>query len=173
MTLSTFLTFLAFLTRKLRWIRANQKWPEIRREALGRRLDAEPTRSLLDGLVRVGWLRLVTAKTAATLSIGGVSTRCSFPGHQRQKGQKGQKGGARHDSEHLSDLSDLSDLVTQKLCFPALAGAPCQDPEIPPYAGRQRLGPPTVGPAGRPESWSQVATAPRWRLRDRRNQALR
>jgi hypothetical protein len=37
MTLSTFLTFLAFLTRKLRWIRANQKTlAEIRREAVGR-----------------------------------------------------------------------------------------------------------------------------------------
>ena len=47
MPLSTFLTFLAFLTRKLRWIRANQKTLlEIRREALGRRFDAEQTRSL-------------------------------------------------------------------------------------------------------------------------------
>jgi hypothetical protein len=37
--------------------------PEIRREALGRRIDAEQTRSLLDGLVRAGWLKLVTTKT--------------------------------------------------------------------------------------------------------------
>jgi hypothetical protein len=37
MTLSTFLTFLAFLTRKLSWIQANQKTlAEIRREAVGR-----------------------------------------------------------------------------------------------------------------------------------------
>ena len=36
---------------------------DIRREALGRRLDAEQTRSLLDGLVRAGWLKLVTTKT--------------------------------------------------------------------------------------------------------------
>ena len=64
MPLSTFLTFLAFLTRNPRWSRANQKaLPEIRREALGRRLDAEQTRTLLDGLVRAGWLKLVTTKT--------------------------------------------------------------------------------------------------------------
>src|SRR6516225_8817227 len=53
--------------RALCWIRTNQK-PEvslldIRREALGRRLDAEQTRTLLDGLVRAGWLKLVTTKT--------------------------------------------------------------------------------------------------------------
>jgi hypothetical protein len=53
--------------RALRWIRTNQKTEvsllDIRREALGRRLDAQQTRSLLDGLVRSGWLRLVTTKT--------------------------------------------------------------------------------------------------------------
>ena len=65
MPLSTFLTFLAFLTRKLRWSLANHKTlPEIRREALGRHLAAEQTRSLLDGLVRAVWLRFVTTKTA-------------------------------------------------------------------------------------------------------------
>jgi hypothetical protein len=53
--------------RVLCWIRTNRK-PEvslldIRREALGRRLDAEQTRSLLDGLARAGWLKLVTTKT--------------------------------------------------------------------------------------------------------------
>jgi hypothetical protein len=53
--------------RALCWIRTTQK-PEVslfdtRREALGRRLDAEQTRSLLDGLVRAGWLKLVTTKT--------------------------------------------------------------------------------------------------------------
>ena len=36
---------------------------DIRREALGRQLDAEHTRSLLDGLVRAGWLTLMTTKT--------------------------------------------------------------------------------------------------------------
>jgi hypothetical protein len=53
--------------RTLCWIRANQKTEvsllDIRREALGRRLDAEQTRTLLDGLVRAGWLKLVTTKT--------------------------------------------------------------------------------------------------------------
>jgi hypothetical protein len=53
--------------RAVCWIRKSRK-PEvslldIRREALGRRLDAEQTRSLLDGLVRAGWLKLVTTKT--------------------------------------------------------------------------------------------------------------
>jgi hypothetical protein len=148
MTLSTFLTFLAFLTRKLRW---------IRREALGRRLDVEQTRSLLDGLVRAGWLRLVTTKTAAALSIGGVSTRCSFPGHQRQKGQEGQKGVSVMTP---SNFPTFLTFLTRKLCFRHSPPAPWQGPEIPSYPGRQRLGPPTVGPTGRPESWSQVATAP-------------
>src|SRR5262249_7172621 len=53
--------------RVLCWIRTNQKTEvsllEIRREALGRRLDAEQTRTLLDGLVRAGWLKPVTTKT--------------------------------------------------------------------------------------------------------------
>jgi hypothetical protein len=53
--------------RALCWIQTNRK-PEvslldIRREALGRRLDAKQTRSLLDGLVRAGWLKLMTTKT--------------------------------------------------------------------------------------------------------------
>ena len=53
--------------RALCWMQTNRK-PEvslldIRREALGRRIDAEQTRSLLDGLVRAGWLNLVTRKT--------------------------------------------------------------------------------------------------------------
>jgi hypothetical protein len=66
MPLGAFLTFLAFLTRKLRWSRANQKTlPEIRREAPGRHLAAEQTRSLLDGLVRAVWLWLVTTKTGS------------------------------------------------------------------------------------------------------------
>jgi Protein of unknown function (DUF3987) len=54
--------------RALAWIRANQKTEvslqDIRQDALGRRLDAEQTRSLLDGLARAGWLELVTKKTA-------------------------------------------------------------------------------------------------------------
>jgi hypothetical protein len=53
--------------RALCWIQTNRK-PEvslldIRREALSRRLDAKQTRSLVDGLVRAGWLKLVTTKT--------------------------------------------------------------------------------------------------------------
>jgi hypothetical protein len=53
--------------RVLCWIKTNRKAEvsllDIRREALGRRLDADQTRSLLDGLVRAGWLKLVTTKT--------------------------------------------------------------------------------------------------------------
>jgi hypothetical protein len=80
MTLSTFPTFLAFLTRKLRWIQANQKTlAEIRREAVGRAIHRWQVNPLL------------------------------FPGHQCQKGQKGQKGAACNDAEHLSGLSGLFD----------------------------------------------------------------
>jgi Protein of unknown function (DUF3987)/Bifunctional DNA primase/polymerase, N-terminal len=54
--------------RALCWIRTHGKaevsLQDIRQDALGRRLDAEQTRSLLDGLVRAGWLKLVTQKTA-------------------------------------------------------------------------------------------------------------
>jgi Protein of unknown function (DUF3987)/Bifunctional DNA primase/polymerase, N-terminal len=57
----------AHARRALRWIQINRKSEvsllDIRREALGRRLDAEQTRSLLDGLVRAGWLKLATTKT--------------------------------------------------------------------------------------------------------------
>ena len=53
--------------RALSWTRANQRTEvsiqDIRQDALGRRLDAEQTRSLLDGLVRAGWLKLLTMKT--------------------------------------------------------------------------------------------------------------
>jgi hypothetical protein len=56
--------------RALLWIQRNRKNErevsllEIRRGALGRRLDAEQTRGVLDALTRAGWLRLVTTKTA-------------------------------------------------------------------------------------------------------------
>jgi hypothetical protein len=53
--------------RALAWIRANQKakvsLQDIRQDALGRRVDAEQTRKLLDDLVRAGWLKLGTTKT--------------------------------------------------------------------------------------------------------------
>jgi Protein of unknown function (DUF3987) len=54
--------------RTLRWLvvnrRAEVSLMDIRREALSQRFDAKQTRSLLDGLVRAGWLKLVTTKTA-------------------------------------------------------------------------------------------------------------
>jgi hypothetical protein len=53
--------------RALCWVRAHQRAEvsllDIRQDALGRRFDAEQTRSLLDGLARAGWLRLVTTRT--------------------------------------------------------------------------------------------------------------
>src|SRR5262245_51831648 len=49
--------------RRISAVRNISALPLIRREALGRRLDAEQTRTLLDGLVRAGWLKLVTTKT--------------------------------------------------------------------------------------------------------------
>jgi Protein of unknown function (DUF3987) len=53
--------------RALCWVQKTRKAEvsvlELRREAFGRRLDAEQTRNLLDGLVRAGWLKLVTTKT--------------------------------------------------------------------------------------------------------------
>src|SRR6516165_93242 len=54
--------------RVLRWLAANRRevvsLMDIRREALSQRVDAKQTRGLLDGLVRAGWLRLLTTKTA-------------------------------------------------------------------------------------------------------------
>jgi hypothetical protein len=54
--------------RTLRWLASHRKTEvsllDIRCEALGRRLDAKDTRSVLDDLVRAGWLKLVTTATA-------------------------------------------------------------------------------------------------------------
>ena len=61
------------------------------------------------GLVRAGWLKLVTTKTGGRAIHWWQVNALLFPGPQGQKGQKGQKGGACHDAENLSDLSDLSD----------------------------------------------------------------
>jgi hypothetical protein len=50
--------------RILRWVKANRKnevsLRDIRRHALGERLDEEQTKQPLDGLERAGWLRKVT-----------------------------------------------------------------------------------------------------------------
>jgi hypothetical protein len=52
----------------LRWIKVHGKEEvsreDIRREALGQRLDAEETQKLLDGLEKAGWVRKDTTKTA-------------------------------------------------------------------------------------------------------------
>ena len=53
--------------RVLRWIKANGKdevsREEIRREALGQKLDAEQTQDLLDGLEKSGWAKKVAIRT--------------------------------------------------------------------------------------------------------------
>jgi hypothetical protein len=52
----------------LRWIKANGKnevsREEIRREALGQKLDAEQTQDLLDSLEKAGWVKRETTRTA-------------------------------------------------------------------------------------------------------------
>jgi Protein of unknown function (DUF3987) len=51
----------------LRWIRKNHKTEvsreDIRRDALGQSLDADQVQDLIEGLVKVGWLRQVTIRT--------------------------------------------------------------------------------------------------------------
>ena len=99
--------------RALCWIRANQKTEvsllDIRREALGRRLDAEQTRTLLDGLVRAGWLKLLTTKTGGRAIHRWRVNPLLFSGAPTPERSERSERGACHDGEHLSDLSDLSD----------------------------------------------------------------
>jgi hypothetical protein len=63
------------------------------------------------GLVRAGWLKLVTTKAGGRAIHWWQVSPLLFPGHLRQKGRKGQKGGACHADEHLSDLSDTEAAV--------------------------------------------------------------
>src|SRR5262245_15591229 len=99
--------------RALCWIRTNQK-PEvslldIRCEALGRRLDAEQTRTLLDGLVRAGWLKLVHTKTAGQAIHRWQANPLLFSGAPEAERSERSGRGRCHNAGHLSDLSDLSD----------------------------------------------------------------
>ena len=52
----------------LRWLKANRKTEvareEVRVEALGKRHDAEQVQTIIDSLVRAGWLRERTVPTA-------------------------------------------------------------------------------------------------------------
>jgi|SRR5215831_20343686 len=115
MPLSTFLTFLAFLTRKRRWSRANQKTlPEIRREALGRRLAAEQTRSLLDGLVRAVRLRLMTTKTGnRAIHRWQVNPLLFFGAPTSERPERSEKGAT------LTTFLTFLTIVAPKPCFPA------------------------------------------------------
>jgi len=76
MTLSTFPTFLAFLTF---------------------------------GLVRTGWLKLVTTKTGGRAIRRWQVNSLLFFGTSVRKVRKARKGVRIMTAEHLSDLSDLSD----------------------------------------------------------------
>jgi hypothetical protein len=53
--------------RVLRWLKAHGRdevsREDIRREALGQKLDAEQTQNLLDGLAKAGWVRMATTTT--------------------------------------------------------------------------------------------------------------
>jgi hypothetical protein len=98
--------------RVLRWIVARQRTSvsllEIRREALGRRLDAEQTRGVLDTLTRAGWLNLETTKTDGRAIHRWLVNPNLFRTPLGQKGQEGRKGGSPPLRAPLSDLSDLS-----------------------------------------------------------------
>jgi hypothetical protein len=82
---------------------------DIRREALGHQLNAEQTRSLLDGLVRAGWLKLVTTKTDGRAIHRWQVNPQLFSGAPTPERPERPERGAPHDAEHLSGLSDLSD----------------------------------------------------------------
>src|SRR5262249_32076268 len=105
--------------RALCWIRTNRKAEvslfDIRREALGRRLDAEQTRSLLDGLVRAGWLKLMTTKTDGRAIHRWQVNPLLFSGAPAPERSESSERGRCHDAGHLSDLSDLSDMEAKKI----------------------------------------------------------
>jgi len=142
MPLGAFLTFLAFLTRKLR------------REALGRRLAAKQTRSLLDGLVRAVWLRLVTTKTGSRaihrwqvnslLFLGGTGAR------KVRKARKGVRVMTR------STFPTFLTFLTRRLCF----SGSCRRPSAREFGRAARI-------------CVRYTMSPRRRLQHRRSHASR
>jgi len=66
----------------LRWMKVHGKAEvsreDIRRQALGQRLDAEETQKLLDGLEKAGWMRKDTTRRPAAQGIGGRLIRNCF-----------------------------------------------------------------------------------------------
>jgi hypothetical protein len=88
--------------RALCWIRKTRKAEvsvlEIRREALGRGLDAEQTRNLLDGLVRAGWLKLVTTKTDGRSIHRWQVNSMLFSEASTPERPERSEGGACHDA---------------------------------------------------------------------------
>jgi len=94
MPLSTFLTFLAFLTRKLR------------------RLTVEQTRSLLDGLVRARLIEAGDDGWPRYPSVAGQPTTF-FRGTNARKARKVRKGAT------LTTFLTFLTIVAPKPCFPA------------------------------------------------------
>ena len=115
---------------------------DIRREALGRRLDAEQTRSLLDGLVRAGWLKLVTTKTDGRAIHRWQVNPLLFSGAPNARKARKVRKGVRVMT--LSTFPTFLTFLAQALCFPVPASDPWQGLEIPSYPRRERLGPQTV-----------------------------
>jgi uncharacterized protein DUF3987 len=83
--------------RVLRWIKARGKQEvsreEIRRDALGQRLDADQTQHLLDGLVKAGWL---------------CPTSIDTPGRTRRRWQVNPK---LHDAAETAESAESAERV--------------------------------------------------------------
>src|SRR5262249_4613499 len=142
---------------------------------LGRRLAAEQTGSLLDGLVRAVWLRPATTKTGSRYPSVAGQPAALFWGTNARKVRKARKGGAGHDAEHLSDLSDLSDTeaVFSGTCRRPLArpGNPTLRWPTAPRAGGRRVRARRIWPGG--QNLRPIHDVARQRLPDRRSHASR
>src|SRR5262249_19516464 len=102
--------------RVLRWVQGQGKdevsREEVRQYALGRRLDAEATQAVLDGLVKVGWLRLhVWPTKGRPAQRWAVNPICLGGSGKSGKSGKGVVGG-------LSGLSGLSGPPHKNLSSP-------------------------------------------------------
>jgi len=80
--------------RVLRWIKATHKQEvsreEVRREGLGKTLDADQTQAVVGSLCDAGWLRLDTTMTPVGHGTAGRSIHVSLA--LRSDGRKGRKG---------------------------------------------------------------------------------
>jgi hypothetical protein len=86
--------------RVLRWLATHRKAEvsllDIRREALGRRLDAKDTRSVLDDLVCAGWLKLATTSTAGrAIRRWQVNPQLFSGGTGSERSERSERGGGQ------------------------------------------------------------------------------